>query len=277
MNFITRHNGRIVILLLFISFFYQCGQKIDSHFMDNIVIDGETTEWRDKMTYFEQQAVSIGVGNDSRNIYLCFISGNNALNRRIFSTGFTTWFDIEGKKKQRFGIKFPLGIPPAEREALLKSMQQRYERSGRQTSFSNMLMSYLDLDQMEVIDSEGSKLMASINSNSYQIDINLEHQRGRLVYEMKVPIESINHTTVPFELNESRVIGVGLELNNKNLLEQRSDMSGSSGSNLPQYSAGTRGRERNRARSRRTLYNNRQTINFKTWMKVNLAVPDQAS
>lgn len=80
-----------------------------------IVIDGKQNDWEGSLYDLKKVNVTIGVRNDSENLYLCFISYDQSVGRQIMSGGFTVWFDPSGGTDEQYGIKFPVGRPKGSR------------------------------------------------------------------------------------------------------------------------------------------------------------------
>jgi hypothetical protein len=80
-----------------------------------IVIDGKQNDWEGSLYDLKKVNVTIGVRNDSENLYLCFISYDQGVGRQIMSGGFTIWFDPSGGTDEQYGIKFPVGRPKGSR------------------------------------------------------------------------------------------------------------------------------------------------------------------
>ena len=88
----------------------------DSRLPDHqIIIDGKSDDWRGELYIAENERVSLGFLNDQENLYVCLLAENNFTRNQIMMQGLTVWFDPQGGKKKALGIKFPLGMPAAER------------------------------------------------------------------------------------------------------------------------------------------------------------------
>ncbi len=90
---------------------------LDSHLKDrDIVIDGDIGEWPGPFVPIdEQHPVAVAVVNDGEYLYLALTASDAAIRRQIMGQGLIVWFDPEGKDKKHYGIKFPVGISPADR------------------------------------------------------------------------------------------------------------------------------------------------------------------
>jgi hypothetical protein len=75
----------------------------------DIIIDGKQNDWQGDLYDLKKAKVTIGVRNDEKNLYLCFISTDKNVQRQIMSGGFTVWFDPTGGTDETYGIQFPVG------------------------------------------------------------------------------------------------------------------------------------------------------------------------
>jgi hypothetical protein len=75
----------------------------------DIIIDGKQNDWQGDLYDLKKAKVTIGIRNDEKNLYLCFISTDRSVQRQIMSGGFTVWFDPTGGTDETYGIQFPVG------------------------------------------------------------------------------------------------------------------------------------------------------------------------
>jgi hypothetical protein len=74
----------------------------------DIVIDGRQSDWDGSLYLLKKANVMVGARNDSENLYICFVTNDQAAQREIMRNGLTVWFDPSGGSSERYGIKFPL-------------------------------------------------------------------------------------------------------------------------------------------------------------------------
>lgn len=268
-----------VFFLIVMSFLLaQCSKEIDSHYMqDDVKVDGETIEWQGKFTSYMKKAVSVGIGNDEKNLYVCFVSGNRQLNHSVIRNGFITWINVKGKKKKNFGIKFPRGMDINKMRPMMKNranenMQNRDEPFGQNQSFPQMRM-----NQLEIITKDASTGVVPIHNNAYNLELQLNRERARFVYEIKVPFKAINEISRDsIVVSKDSKIGVGFELcevERPEKMQRGETPSGGrpSGGGIGGPSGGRGGIGGGPSGRGRPGPNNQQSSTFDVWLKVNLA------
>ncbi|MCJ7580929.1 MAG: hypothetical protein MUP98_10395, partial [Candidatus Aminicenantes bacterium] len=123
----------------------------------NIVVDGESGDWLDALTYVEEFNISLGMANDSEFLYICAVVENPLVRMRVMRQGLTVWFDPNGGRDKTLGIRFPLGS--LESEGLLEILGPNRE----------------DVRRINKNDAKGVNVAMGVSS-------------GLLVYELKVPL-----------------------------------------------------------------------------------------
>ena len=80
-----------------------------------MTIDGSNNEWEEDTLTFEKKVnVDYAFRNDSENLYVLFIFKEPRFMSSINKTGMTLWFNTEGKKKKKHGIRFQIKILQAD-------------------------------------------------------------------------------------------------------------------------------------------------------------------
>lgn len=203
-----------------------CGSslKLNSNWRhQEITVDGEQTDWQDAMTFVEKKNVSIGVANDAEFVYVCMTSTDRQLLRQIMAMGFNLWFDPEGGKEKRFGIRFPVGIMEpgsmmmrgwdgeSDEEPDLESMRENFERS---------------LTKIEVVWPQEKERLRFNNISTLpgiEAKVKLSDAADMLVYEIKVPLVQTEQHRFAIGTEVSKQLGVGFEtaeLNREQLRER---------------------------------------------------------
>jgi hypothetical protein len=103
----------IFFLMSSILFLDGCKEPVDlkSRWLDKeIVIDADDNDWQDYPLFYDEKTRScIGVYNDDANLYLCFQTMDEDIQRQILSQGLFVWFNSTGGKDKQFGVCFPTG------------------------------------------------------------------------------------------------------------------------------------------------------------------------
>jgi hypothetical protein len=70
-------------------------------------VDGDLSDWLAPWFYAEKEVqVDYAFNNDDANLYLLFIFKEQKYLSSLSQTGFTIWFNDEGKKKKKLGLRF---------------------------------------------------------------------------------------------------------------------------------------------------------------------------
>ncbi len=204
----TISSSRLFLLVFSVLFIFLLGCKkleLTSNWKDRVVtVDGENTEWQNKLTYIENKNVSIGLINDENSLYVCLITNDRQLQRQIMGMGFTLWFDSTGDKGKKFGIRFPLGL----RESGMSGTRQGIsgENSERfQELFEN------SLTELEILGPGKYDVNRMAISELSGIDIHVGLFNGSFVYELKVPLAQGKDHPYAIGTKPGEKIGIGFE------------------------------------------------------------------
>jgi len=224
----------LFFILFFLTFcMVGCGTlELNSDWRDReIIVDGSNDDWLGNMMYFEKEYVSLGLLNDENFIYICLIAEDQMIRNQVMGQGFTLWFDPDGGKKKTFGIKFPLGMQPGER-------QDRRTRPG-----SIPMKDRKDQENLEMLRQARMKRMAELEilgprkeksvrmpiEKAKGIYVNVKFSSGMLVYEIKVPLEPSEECPYAVGTMAGSLVGIGLETSKVKRPSMRRGMSGGMG------------------------------------------------
>ncbi len=97
-----------LVIVLFILGLSGCkSQKIQSHWTDEtIVVNGENSDWENlPINEYEKINSFMGVTNDSNNLSIMINFNDQSLYRQFQTSGITLWFNVENKKKKKYGLR----------------------------------------------------------------------------------------------------------------------------------------------------------------------------
>lgn len=203
-------NATIFISLIGLSTIIGCSNNImemESYWTpESIEIDGQLDDWIDKpMTYFEGEEVSVGILNNAENLYVLFSFRNDMWARLIRMGGVTLWFDKEGEKSKKFGIRYKGGPDLAEMqghrgvqiENLPREQRERFkEMQGKESQ-----LTIIDKGKHTITTPRGSQGVAVSSSFS----------RGVYTYEFSVPIKEKEEEYYSINTGPGKTISVGFE------------------------------------------------------------------
>lgn len=93
-----------------------------------IRIDGESRDWEGSLQSFPEKKYSVGFKNDSKYLYICFITSDRSRINRIVSSGLNILFNSETDDRRDYTISFP--VPNSD--AMKGDMEQQYGRDAMQ-------------------------------------------------------------------------------------------------------------------------------------------------
>ena len=198
------------------------GLTLDSNWRDReINVDGIHDEWEGGLTSIEKEHVSVGLLNDDDYVYICLVTRDGDIRRRVIQSGLTLWFDPDGGKDKTFGIRYPLGMIE-----MGWRMRGRGEERDDETLRENFAES---LREIEILGPDKDDRRRLNVAGVTGIEIRLRISNEMLVYEAKVPlIQSDQH---PFAIGaeSGELIGVGLETAKFDRKAMRERMAGGPG------------------------------------------------
>ncbi|MEW6051716.1 MAG: hypothetical protein AB1644_11750 [Candidatus Zixiibacteriota bacterium] len=93
---------------------------------DAMVVDGHRSDWpAGAIGFLKEPEASVGLCNDSQNLYVVLTFRNPQWAIAIRRGGLTLWLDNKGKKKKEFMLKFTGGPGPGEMQALVSDSSRR--------------------------------------------------------------------------------------------------------------------------------------------------------
>lgn len=165
-----------------------CGsQKVESVWLDRqIVVDGLDGEWEGLKVYIEKANVGIGVVNDESSLIICATTVDRAVQMQVVRQGLEVWFDPDGGQDRELGIR----LSSNQLGEGMREMMRGILRDGGRVNPQQLEEMFDDLllnSQIEVLSpTDGDIGTAFLHPNS--VEANMSYDRGRLMFELKVPL-----------------------------------------------------------------------------------------
>lgn len=90
----------------------QCARKPatrSEHPSPPVVVDGNGKEWSNPLTYYDEKTkLSYAVKNDLENVYICFSTGDETVQKNIVMAGLSLGINTRGKKKAQVTLAYPM-------------------------------------------------------------------------------------------------------------------------------------------------------------------------
>jgi hypothetical protein len=179
--------------------------KIASRWKDrDITIDGKHNEWENALLYSEDKGVTVGFINDEKNLYMCLMAADQQVLMQSLAAGFTVWFDGMGNKKEKFGIRYPVGMRES-RPGLQPKERGPQNRIRRPEMMDNQ-------SQLEIIHNDSNEKLNISELDDYGISLKIGDYLGRFLYELEMPIQDSNSNEYAIMPKDDGTIKVGFEL-----------------------------------------------------------------
>jgi hypothetical protein len=176
----------------------------------SVTIDGKSDDWHDiPLTYFQDSQVSLGLRNETENLYILFCFKNQLWARLIQAGGVTLWLDNTGNKQSSLGIRYAAGstssqMPPEDergfRDRFPPELQERMLE--RQSQMSR---------QVTIIDKHTNREISIPADGSQGPAASFACENGFYSYEFKIPLEMSGNNRFGFDSQGGKTIGLGLE------------------------------------------------------------------
>ena len=176
---------------LFITTGCSGGNEVQSSLAENIAVDGNQSEWGGYLNYYEDELVSAGFKNDSKNLYLCLVTQNQSLKRMIMQSGLVVWFEPENGKK--IGLRFPISgeFGPSVRSARPALDNNDDKRPGsNQEDLHKKLGEFFERQIQLSIINEDKYPLYQLESDTSNIEVKMKLNNYTLVYEAKMPLHT---------------------------------------------------------------------------------------
>jgi hypothetical protein len=190
-----------------------CNQtEVQCHWATSpLQVDGQMEDWTNlPKTYFEDLGASLGISNDTHNLYILFRFQNRQWLPLLHQNGLTIWLDKTAEKKKDFGIRYFAKLPldstrirqtqnpqwsgPASRRP--PNMQQIEQRAVEEIIILN------DDLQLNSIPPDGS----------YGINASFGIIEGISTYELSVPLPKTDPLKYAIGTQPGQKISLGVEI-----------------------------------------------------------------
>jgi hypothetical protein len=197
MNLSINKNRVITLIFATAALLTGCGsgEKLVSSWPDKqIQIDGKSGDWEGALTTFAKEQYSVGFKNDSKYLYVCFITSDREKINRIMFSGLNVLFHSPEDERRDYSITFPVPNPEGMREMMGNQMKpgdgiQAQQRDGeeqvqmRTPPYQQILDRQLNFNLIEKDYTNSISL-----KNNENIELKMGASNEILVYELKVPL-----------------------------------------------------------------------------------------
>jgi hypothetical protein len=182
--------------------------KLASHWTSTpIAVDGDATDWDSiPIVYFEEEQTTVGLCNDSANLYLLMRFRDPLMVRVIRMTGLHLYVDNQGGTNERFSLTFR-GGPDPERMRAFDSLAPGLR--------NEQFQEHMD----ELREKRGAEFVCEIKDHLYEKPIPVDGSegpaaasaisQGLFVYEFRVPLRKSDIRYYGIDASPGLKIGLG--------------------------------------------------------------------
>ncbi len=196
----------LMCLVVVLALVAGCGEeeRIESRARDReITVDGKIDDWQGTLTFLEDANLSYGLANDAIDLYIVLVVGDRGVRRQIMMSGLYLWFDPEGEKGKRFGIRYPIGLQ--EDAASLMSLMSEQDPGEFQTQFDE------SVKEMMVV-GIGDQTWRRVGVAALDgIKASAVADESKIVLEFVVPVANAGSFGYGIGALPGSIIGLGLE------------------------------------------------------------------
>ena len=198
-----------LILILAGLVFNSCGDtKINSTWRSqNITIDGNESDWGNSLIPSGDMDASIGILNDNSYLYICLTTSDPETEGKILMNGLTLWFQGSENINDKFGIHYPMGISDSNAAPPDQDIRPDRRTFNPSQIQENLLKTKTGL---EIINTNGEKIRIPV-SELKDIQIKMTLDKGKIVYELKMPLNQKNSKTYALNANTDGIVRLGIE------------------------------------------------------------------
>lgn len=198
----------MLILSLALSVLIGCSTlQLESTWKDrDITMDGKGGDWLGAKYYFEDSAISVGLINDDRYLYVSMMTENPMVRAQIMRQGLIVWLDPQGGKNKTFGIKYPLGRQGEDQEGERMDPGDMMDEMTREEMMQKLQET---MTELEVLGSDEEVLGRMDIEDVRGIEVKMRNAGGTFVYELKVPLASSEEYPFALGVEPGDFIGVG--------------------------------------------------------------------
>ncbi len=203
---------KLSLLLIFACGFFHAVSQKDSREsyqpITPIVIDGDPSEWKTDWMLDQDGKFLYNVGNDQTNLYFRIKVSDDLTQQKIALFGLQLRLDVNGKKKGKIGLKYPVGRDARQLKKEPEPLPQ--DLAGRIIAKKQLL------DEVEVLELIGLAKENIVSSrlglmNGIEVLI-VAADDGSYLYEAKIPFKAYK-----IKKEEVPVLGVTIETSKPNL------------------------------------------------------------
>jgi len=201
--------NHLLITIFLIIIAGSCSKKpiLSSSYQSSpLSIDGNPSDWVDSLVFDKDSKVHYRISNDEKYLFFLLSTGEPDIIRKIRMTGFTLWIDSEGKKKQIYGVNYPM----KRMDGVRRGSENRIPDGGLSPEISRVL-GVKEIMKLTGFEKKGEIVITGLE-NSKGINVKTSFSNiPWFFYEAEIPLELIVGSFESFLQDTTNLISVGFE------------------------------------------------------------------
>jgi len=150
-------------------------------------IDGDISDWLAPSFNAEKSVqVDYAFGNDAENLYLIFVFKDQKYLSSLAQTGFTIWFNDQGKKKKTLGVRFQKKTLSAAE--LIAVLEKKNGPLAEEKKKEMLAKSAYIINQFLAVNGDNQDQTALVFKQAPLPEFTSLAGSGRLAFEFRIPI-----------------------------------------------------------------------------------------
>jgi hypothetical protein len=177
----------------------------------SVKIDGFKDDWA-KVAFANEKKTKIDYAfkNDAENLYVLYIFKDPKYLTSISVTGLTLWFNSEGKKKKKYGIKFIQKQISAD--ALISRTEKERGPLPEDKKKEIRNNPFYLINDTEIVNKKSKSLSQPSESSKIKPAVfRVMKQQNLLVFEFAIPLKRMMEQTSGAEIEPGKRVKVGFE------------------------------------------------------------------
>ena len=187
---------------------------IESSWMATPVqVDGDHKEWNaDSLSYWKNADTSYAFANNANDMYVLFIFKNPRFLSSIRHTGFTVWFNTQGKNAKAFGINFREKQVTADELIARMEKEQGPLQEVQKQKIKQQSPTYF-IYTGDLVDKKDEILVkASLDETKELPAFRSRPIKGvGIVHEFKIPLAVLEKVSADYALEPGQSLKIGFE------------------------------------------------------------------
>lgn len=175
-----------------------------------IVVDGIADEWQIEWMADQEGKFLYNICNDANDLFVRIKISDILTQRRVALFGLTLWLDPSGKKREKLGLKYPVGTADL---SIIPPNVNTMNRNPKRGDIEKELLS--DIEVIELIGLVKENIVSSRLGlmNGIQVLI-AATEDGSYIYEAKIPFKA-------FRIKKAEVSELGIGFETGKLMPQK--------------------------------------------------------